>query len=237
MPLFHVKLVQSSILQYLSTAKYVAYLYTHHQYKNLLLSNLSQSQIQLFISLLDYDPKKAITLFKKRLFTDLPIEVYKQYDIIELEKIITLLPYSSDLLQILPLCNLQKINKHNVCDIVRYYHEFSNLRSGPVQWGPGNHIDIGTNIQEHYIKHVLSKDEDWNFISSVKEYQEEAQNMFCKMERIVIHSNGKSTYMSGFYNKYFIVGRYHQGIFGISSCYYVSSGEKLGRYTDQCVRL
>lgn len=241
MILFPVKLVQSSILPSYCTAKYVAYLCINHQHKNILLSHLSQSQITIFLTLLNYDPEKAIHLFKKKMLIDLPLTICQQYNIKELEKIYMLSLYSPDLSQILPFCNLQKLTKHNVADIVRYYYEYNKLRINVVEWGPGNHIDINTNIEEHYIKHVLSNDSNesiyWRHISSFEEYKIEAQNMFQNMERVVIHSNGKLTYMSGFHKKYFIVGRYHHGVFGISSCYYVPSGEKLGRYIDQCIKL
>ena len=55
------------------------------------------------------------------------------------------------------------------------------------------------------------------------------------MKDIVVSSNGKCTYYSGFVGNIFIVGRYEGDKFGISSCYYVVDGEKPGRYVDKCI--
>lgn len=60
---------------------------------------------------------------------------------------------------------------------------------------------------------------------------------FTKMEKITIHTDGKHTYMSGIVQNMFIVGRYTNDVFGISSCYYLFSGDKIGRHNTKCVDL
>jgi hypothetical protein len=56
---------------------------------------------------------------------------------------------------------------------------------------------------------------------------------FYHMKKIILHSNGKEVYLSGFYGNFFIVGRIglSDELFLISSCYYVTDADKKGRYT------
>ena len=110
-----------------------------------------------------------------------------------------------------------------------------------IKWGPGNHKNIAININEHFKKHVLSEEGKYWFKILDKidytSYQKYAIDSFYKMKKVIIHTNGVDVYLSGFYGNIFIIGRYDNNIFGISSCYYVESGEKLGRYKGLCLQL
>lgn len=120
-------------------------------------------------------------------------------------------------------CDEEKFVKHNV----------------PIKWGPGNHPDRQSNIEAHYLKHVCTypESEFWAqtlSINSWQTYEKYATESFYKMSNIIVHSNGRNVYLSGFYGNVFIIGRYNGNEFGISSCYYVESGEKQGRLADAC---
>lgn len=226
--------------------KYEAWVRQNHKHKNALILSLSTNQLSIFISWFEIDSDKATYILNKRLgkLFDLPVTLLNQYEKRYFRQIYMLFDYISkeEIITILPYCNLDKITKYNIRDVIRYFLDYDNLRNGiiSIEWGPGNHKSIDINIKEHYIKHILSEEgihwKDRLHEITVNEYKNYAQNMFTKMDRVVIHSNGKSTYMSGFYENIFIIGRYHDGIFGISSCYYVQEGEKFGRYVDQCLK-
>jgi hypothetical protein len=197
------------------------------------------------MELFNIDKEIAVYILVKRLWRlfQLSTKILVKYTVKDLHHINNILEVvpSNVLEPILPLCNLDKINKHNIHDIIRYLNDYHDLTTREVEWGPGNHGDINNNIHQHYIKHVLS-DEGyyWKLLLpaiDLVSYMRYAQMAFKRMERIVIHSNGKQTYMSGFFGKVFVVGRYNHGVFGISSCYYVSDGEKPGRYVDECLNI
>lgn len=106
-----------------------------------------------------------------------------------------------------------------------------------IEWGPGNHSDITNNIAMHYKKHVLSEEgKYWNHIS-LTEYENYPINHFYDLKDVCVHTNGRRTYLSGFHNNIFIIGRYHNDIFGISSCYYVENSRKPCRYKNLCFEL
>lgn len=156
---------------------------------------------------------------------------YEKKDLSKLNKVLVII---EDNYRILERVDYRSITKHNISDIKLFLRDeelFVNHQL-EIKWGPGNHADIATNVSEHYLKH---KDEfTWN---SIKEYQNYPIKYFYQMKDVCVHSNGVHTYLSGFYNNVFIIGRYHQDIFGISSCYYVESGSKPGRYNNLCFKL
>lgn len=189
----------------------------------------------------------SIYILTKRLYNllCLPIVFISKYDKNELVKLnkFTGLIGKDDIVELLSRIPINRLTVYNVKDLLLYTHQSVDLTTGKIHisWGPGNHSSIDENIMEHYNKHVLS-DEGvyWNNIlnhMSCESYRDYAVESFYKMKRVIIHSNGKNTYMSGFRENIFVVGRYHEGIFGISSCYYVEGGEKMGRYNDMCFKI
>jgi hypothetical protein len=133
---------------------------------------------------------------------------------------------------------LSRATKHNIASIMLH------LTSPPshVGWGPGNHNDITTNVLEHYKKHIVDNSDErqqWEkiigHVPSLEEYRDYPR--YDVLERVVVHSNGQWLYVSGFMpdGHIFVVCRYHNSTLGISSCYYVESGEKEGRYRDRCL--
>lgn len=240
--------VQHSTLHSHSHAGYVAWVYENHKYKNSIIQKLSiqnANNITAFITLFNISKDIGVYIVTKRLWRlfRLPSEIIVKYNTKELHQVDMLLEFVSYelLVPVVLKCNLDKITKYNIHDVIRYFNDYDRFMNDDVEWGPGNHNDIDANITEHYIKHVLSNEgRHWkSLLSDMSEqsYKDYARNMFKRMERVVVHSNGRHTYMSGFYGKIFIVGRYHEGVFGISSCYYVNDGEKPGRYIDACVNI
>lgn len=65
-------------------------------------------------------------------------------------------------------------------------------------------------------------------------YVQSPVDLFYYMRDVIVHSNGRGTYMSGFYGNLFVVGRYCGETFGISSFYHVPLGVKEGRLKDLC---
>ena len=183
---------------------------------------------------------------------ELPVEILLKYTTNELHKLNLLLQEGitpKDIVLLLDTYLLTKVTAYNVHDLLRVSRQYCKLLSGaiPVTWGRGNHATVEENIVSHYKKHLLSTAAScevagWESVEPIAEnrtlewytnYPTTAYN-FTYMERVVIHSNGRHTYISGFVGKVFIVGRYEGTTFAISSCYYVTDGEKPGRYVDKC---
>lgn len=133
--------------------------------------------------------------------------------------------------------NYQKINMHNVKNLLLFVRDENDFIRGKkiIEWGRGNYKSVEENIKKHYEKHVLNEDEGiyWGNVDC-DDYEKYAIDNFYKMENVIVHSNGRYVYLSGFYGDVFIVGRYDDGVFGISSCYHVDGGVKNGRYKDYC---
>jgi hypothetical protein len=138
--------------------------------------------------------------------------------------------------------NRELVTKHNILCIENFLHNLHKFRERKIniKWGSGNNKDINTNILLHYNKHTvdsLEENEQWkkfyNGDISLEMYKKFPMKYFYQMKKIILHSNGKEVYISGFYNNFFIVGRLNESteLFSISSCYYVVNGEKKGRYT------
>jgi hypothetical protein len=118
--------------------------------------------------------------------------------------------------------------------------EYFQNKKLSVQWGPGNNKTKKENVYKHYLKHALSDENQfWELILNdinCESYMKYTIGIFYKLSRVLIHTNGTNVYMSGFYNNVFVVGRYEGDVFGISSCYYIESGEKLGRWKNVCYK-
>lgn len=104
-------------------------------------------------------------------------------------------------------------------------------------------------LVQHYRKHVLSSEENnkvlpvecvyWKYLLKNIEcasYERYAIDSFYKMKNVIVHTDGAEVWLSGFHGNVFIIGRYSDKVFGISSCYYVVDGEKQGRYKGLCFR-
>ena len=138
---------------------------------------------------------------------------------------------------------IQRINKKNINLVLEFISNESAFinKQIKIEWGPGNHGEINLNINKHYEKHVLSNEGNhWkNLLANMnsESYANYAIDNFYKMKKVMVHSNGVNAHISGFYGNVFIIGRYHEGVFGISSCYYVESGVKQGRLNNFCFDL
>jgi hypothetical protein len=138
----------------------------------------------------------------------------------------------------------EKISMYNVTKLLLFVKDEYRFRNKmiDIKWGPGNNGNRMDNVKKHFIKHVLS-DEGYYWVNilndiSCKEYEQYAINIFYKMKNVIVHSDGVNVYLSGIYGNVFIVGRYDDnGLFGVSSCYYVKDGDKLGRYNDYCFEI
>lgn len=106
-----------------------------------------------------------------------------------------------------------------------------------IEWGPGNNGNPHNNMIKHKVKHLLELQELLSSGKHIEEYIKYAVDVFYYMTDVIVHSNGRGSYMSGFFEKMFIVGRYEGEVFGISSCYLVESGIKEGRLKDECFRV
>lgn len=204
----------------LNIVKYVAWLNT---YKLHLLSHLNTKQYRNFRDMFNSNIKQAeYILFKKMyLLFDIQLKIYNEPELTKLYKI-SLKVGTYNAVKLFDTLNYNLITTYNADKFLLYLRDLDKFNH--VEWGPGNHKNVNQNIKNHYIKHVLSNECDWQF--SENEYKQYAIDSFHKMIDKVIHTDGKNVYLSGFYNHTFIIGRYHGDMFGISSCYYVESGKK-----------
>jgi len=221
--------------------KYEVWLKTDNQYKYNLISKLTSKQYSNFISQF-FTNKEQTTdiLFKKFnvLFNVNKLNAYRISELNKLNKITVKSKLSlDDVIRLFDKFNITNITEYNASKLLLYLRNEIN----DVKWGPGNHKNITDNINQHFNKHVLSEEGKYwvKLLDKIdcKSYEQYAINSFDKMKNIIIHTDGINVYLSGFYNNIFIIGRYHDNIFGISSCYYVKSGEKLGRYKGLCLQL
>jgi hypothetical protein len=88
-------------------------------------------------------------------------------------------------------------------------------------------------MRNHATKHSV----ELEYILGLNGYNQYGVGLFYYMRDVIVHTNGRGTYISGFFNNVFIVGRYQDDVFGISSCYHVNSGIKEGRLKDKCFDL
>jgi hypothetical protein len=226
--------------------KYESWLKINKQHKYNLISKLTTKQYNNFIYQFFTNKKQTEYILLKK-FNNLlecnKLRTYNIKELIKMNKIIISSQLSLDvIIKVFDKFNTNNVTEHNVKNLVLYLRDIDNFKCVKVKWGPGNHRDINNNIKQHFNKHVLSKDEGKYWVSILdkidcKSYENYAIQSFQKMTNIIIHTDGVNIHLSGFYNNTFIIGRYHNNIFGISSCYYVNSGEKLGRYKGLCLKL
>jgi len=225
--------------------KYVAWLNKDQKYKCHLISKLTDLQYHNFLILFVKNKTQTeYILFKKLyiLFDSCNLGVYEEKEIIKLNEIAKNISLESTV-ELFDRINYQNINTHNAKKILLYLRDENNFKKNKINigWGPGNHGDPITNIEEHFIKHVLSEEGmHWKLLLdkiSCDSYKKYAIDAFYKMKNVIVHTDGTNVYLSGFYENVFIIGRYHNDIFGISSCYYVENGEKNGRYKGICFKL
>ena len=237
-------------LQLIRAYGYEAWLAEDTKYKLKLISSLPEEYISKCNNLVVYSSGNAdidrnlMFILSKRLYTllNLPSNYIREYTCTELKKIHTLtsvLPLNQ-VMCTLTLVPLRTITQLNVVNLYKFVSNYDNFRDGlvPIAWGPGNNKDSLINAIKHYEKHTLynqNKEYDdeylkWRYILSNNDlYIEYPVKYFYKMKDVMVHTNGKGVYLSGFYHNVFIVGRYEGDTFGISSCYYVKSRRKPGR--------
>jgi len=226
--------------------KYVAHVRIDQKHKYHLLTKLTYTQYYNFLELFNKNKEQAeYILFKKlyKLFDTNDLDEYKEKELIKLYKIteIITLTYA---IQLFRKINYQNLTVHNAKKLLLFLRDENDFKTNKlnVEWGPGNNNNNSDNIKNHFNKHVLSNDEGtyWKTILSEINYDTYANfaiNVFYKMINVIVHTDGTKVYLSGFYGNVFIVGRYHNDTFGISSCYYVENGEKNGRYNGICFEL
>jgi len=230
------------------TYGYEAWVNHNKYYKLKLLSSLPPKLVDKFLLLLNSGLEaKATMILSKKLFNlfNLPHNIIKKYTNTELIKISSLesIISLSQITLILEYVDLQSITKHNIVDLYKYVSNIDKFKKGevPISWGPGNNGCSHLNAVEHYKKHAKYNQNnigtiyeteylEWEKIIEDGElYSDYPITHFYKMRDVIVHTNGRGVYLSGFYGCVFIVGRYNGDTFGISSCYYVKSGRKLGR--------
>ena len=223
--------------------KYVAYMHNNFHHKYNLINKLSQIQYDNFIKLFLINKQQAIFILYKKLNNILNYSFKNEFsekELLKFNMILNVLPFD-DAIKLFMKVNTNFINTNNATKLLKYIMDENKFINMNIGWGPGNHKDVSTNIKEHYFKHVLSdvEKEKWNLlgINNYETYKNYAISKFYEMKNIIVHTDGNKVYMSGFYGNVFIIGRYHDDTFGISSCYYVESGRKLGREHNACFRI
>lgn len=211
---------------------YVAWSKTDHIRKSALVGNLTDRQRSDLAELIRVKTLLANSIMKKKLcnLIGLPIDLLASYSLRQLNRLSGLVEacgYES-IVCVLPHVKLEKVTKYNVRDLCRYIRDLNAFKEGciHVTWGPGNNGSPSENAIRHMRKHLTD--------APLGVYIETPVQLFYYMRDVVVHSNGRGTYMSGFYDNLFIVGRYCGDAFGISSCYLVASGHKEGRLKDMC---
>ena len=220
--------------------KYEVWLKIDKQYKYNLISKLTSKQYHNFISQFFTNKEQTTHILFKKFNVLFNVNKLKSYNINELIKLNKITVKSKlildDIIKLFDRFNITNITEYNASKLLLYLGNINNI-----QWGPGNNKNISDNINQHFNKHVLSEEGKYwvKLLDKIdcKLYERYAINSFDKMKNIIIHTDGINVYLSGFYNNIFIIGRYDNNIFGISSCYYVKSGEKLGRYKGLCLQL
>ena len=238
--------------------KYESWLKVDQQYKCNLIIKLTPKQYNNFISQFFINKEQTLNiLFKKLnvLFGSNKLKLYTISELIKLNKIVSKNKLSLDVtIKLFEKFKTINITEHNAYKL--FLKDIDKNFEPNIKWGkdsfristgyvyvfrPGNHKNITDNICAHFKKHVLSDESKyWKKILdniSCRSYIKYAIDSFYKMKNKIIHTNGFDVYLSGFHGNVFIIGRYNDDKFGISSCYYVKSGKKLGRYEGLCLQL
>lgn len=237
--------------------KYEVWLKINQQYKYNLISKLTSKQYNNFVYQFINNKEQTTYILSKKLnylFDSNKLRLYNNSDLVKLNKIVSNSKFSLDIIiTLFDKFKRTNITEYNVNKLLLYLRDIDKFHNLNVKWGPGNHKNITNNINQHFNKHVLSEEGKYwikilndntsksnNAENKIfrKSYEQYTIKSFNKMKNIIIHTDGVNVYLSGFYNNIFIIGRYDDNdIFGISSCYYVETGQKSGRYKGLCLEL
>lgn len=125
------------------------------------------------------------------------------------------------------------ICKLTLCNVENLFNMFlivcTKRFKGFERWGPGNHGNEKLNIINHFEKHVINGNENWNqyiekdkYLKTAEQYSNFAIKLSRHMKNKIISTNGTKVYLSGLYGKILIVGRLNSNYeLGISSCYII----------------
>ena len=119
--------------------------------------------------------------------------------------------------------NISKVTQYNISNLFRMFVIACTKRFGGFEkWGRGNHGNKELNICNHFKKHVIDGEENWNgCIDTAEKYANFAINISKHMKNKRIHTNGHKVYLSGLCGKTFVIGRLDGKELGISSCYII----------------
>jgi len=183
-------------------------------------------------------------LFKKLnvLFDTNKIKLYTKSELNKINKIVLKCKISVDIIsKLFNKFNTENITEYNASRLLLYLRDIDEILRSNIKWGSGNNNNANENIINHFKKHVLCPNEGKYWVKILDKidcysYEKYTIDSFSKMKKVLIHTDGVDVYLSGFHNDIFIVGRYDNDAFTISSCYYVESGEKFGRYKGLCLK-
>jgi len=228
--------------------KYVVWINERIIRRTYLIKNLNTKQYNKFLTIFFEDKKKAEVLIKMKSLLSFNFNLTQctTKKLIRFHHILKTNNFEYDLYteKLFDICDHKYITQYNYSKLLCYIKDLNDFekRILKIRWGPGNHKTIKKNVNAHYVKHPLSNNEKehWKYIlGNVNQHTYElyAINSFYKLKNVIVHTDGVNVFLSGFYNNVFIIGRYCDAVFGISSCYYVESGEKLGRYSGKCFEI
>ena len=193
-------------------------------YKLHLLRSLTSEYLDAFLRLLVKENEVYFTLILRcKLFPLLHLHsaYFAKYNPANLKKIATLsiiIPLE-DVVAVLDVVDIEGVTKCNIRDLSKFV-KHTNLfarRQVQINWGPGNNGCARKNAVEHCKKHALYNTEytnteeylEWERILADDElYTNYSIKHFYAMRDVIVHSNGRGVYLSGFYFNVFIVGRY-----------------------------
>lgn len=218
---------------------------TRREYHAHLLSKMNIIQ-QKHLALLFHNYKLVFDLImRQRLWSVLKLEdqmmKLDRVQMVRLEKVMSFVSESSAKKLVQMGVDPMLITSHNQSDLIRFM-EMKDLfenRQVPIQWGPGNHGCPELNLYKHWEKHIETdptEQSKWSVILddlTVESYGNYAIKSFYQMSDVIVHTNGKFVYLSGFVGSVFVVGRLDKGVFGISSAY-VAETDKCGRHNGKC---
>ena len=226
----------------------MAWLYKNEIYKRQLLKRISSVGQNNLVDLFHYNSSLALTIIEEKYYTllNINIELLKNVNptwVTKIKRISESISIYDTLWLFNKVTDINNITKNNAKFLMVFFEQYDNFKENKIEikWGKGNHNDAETNLNEHYKKHLLSEEGYmWKNVldcMDVNSYKEYAIKSFYNMNNIVIHTDGNNIYISGFINKIFIVGKYSDNTFSISSCYYVESGEKKGRHKTSLYKI
>ena len=154
--------------------------------------------------------------------SDIPISVCKNINLFtNLELVYNKYCKHSLYQKFINKCDLSKVTEYNLENLFQMFIITQNFK-GFQEWGPGNNKNVKDNILNHYNKH---KHEKWEKSLSLNEYCDYAINISKVMTNKICHTNGTKVYLCGFYGKVLVIGRLHNNMLGISSCYVVNDNK------------